>query len=138
MLIYGVLLYLFWGIILLFSPNAMGATVMGIFKDNNISNISLSFIFICSALMTFFGLFLKNSVMSLIFCFPQQLLLLFNSLSCVVCIFKQQYADGVERSFSFILADQIPFVLATFIHFMALLDMCLFSNGIDKTHEIDR
>src|ERR1041384_3061142 len=106
-LIYGILLYLIWGIVLLFSPNGMGATVMGIFKENGINNIVMSVIFISAAILTSIGLFLKSSTFALIFCFPQQILLLLNSLSCLVCIFRQEYADGVQRPFSFILTDQL-------------------------------
>jgi len=129
MLLYGVGLYLVWGVSLLCSPQGLGATVMGVFKDNNVSNITAGTLFLISATLTLVGLFLKDGILSLILCFPQQILLIINSLSCIECIFKQQYSDGVVRPFAFILVDQFPFVFATAIHFIALLDICLFSDS---------
>ena len=131
-LIYGVLLYFIWSILLFCSPEPMNTTVMGIFRENGISNIVMAVMFLLSSILTFIGLFFKNSVMSLIFCFPQQILLLLNSLSCLICIFRQEYSDGVTRPFAFILTDQLPFILLSIVHFLALLDMCLFSHVTDR------
>jgi len=130
MLIYGIGLYLFWGIVLLFSPEAMGITVMGIFQQNNVSHYVVSMLFLGAGLLTFISLFLKNTLATVLLCFPQQFLLMINAASCLLCIFAGKYADGVVRPVSFILADQFPFVFAGVIHSVVLIDMAI-NNYLD-------
>jgi len=136
MMIYGVGLYLVWGISLCFSDAGMGATVMDVFQDNNINHITLGILFLVTGSMTLFGLICKmvykRSILGLCFFFPQQILLMINAIACINAIVHGEYADHVQRPFSFIFIDQFPFIFAGVIHTLALLDVCLFPSYNDR------
>ncbi len=129
MLVYGIGLYLITGTILLVSPEAMGITAMGEFNKFHIDNSFIGLIFILCGILTCHGLLIKNPILAISLCFPQLTLLAINSIACISAIFRGSYADGVIRPTMFILADQVPYVLAAILHMVAIIDIFVSSGN---------
>jgi hypothetical protein len=63
----------------------------------------------------------SNKMIGLLLLIPQQILLLISAQGAVDAMVLSAFADGVIRPREFLIADQMPVVLATVLHTVALL-----------------
>ena len=70
-----------------------------------------------------YGLMITSSAKQFLLFIPQQIFLLMTTGSAIDLIIMQHYADGVLRSWQFILQDQLPTIVLTIGYFFAILDV---------------
>lgn len=80
------------------------------------------FLLFISACLTIYALRIRKSATRFLFFIPQQLFLLIKIAAVVDLIILGHYADGVVRSPSFILVDQLPFITLTIGYFFAIIN----------------
>jgi hypothetical protein len=68
--------------------------------------------------------------LALVLLLPQQVLLIISAEGAVSAMINSAFADGVIRPRPFLIADQLPIVLATVLHTMAL-----FKYHVTKEHD---
>jgi len=128
MIWYACLLHLSWGVILMFSAAPLHSTPLAYFPIHN--RFLAGFFMVAIAIAAHAGL--SNRVrfrrLAIALTFPQQFAMMVSALSAIVCVSRGAYADGVYRDPMFILADQLPSILAMLMHSFALLDWFVFSR----------
>lgn len=72
--------------------------------------------------MTLYGLTVTSSAKRFFLFVPQQIFLIMTTGSAIDSVIMQQYADGVIRSWQFILQDQLPSIVLAIGYFFAILD----------------
>ena len=128
MLLYAVLLHAIWGIFLLWSPDDIGATPLALLHIFLRNRTFESAIYLLASLGTV--AMLSHWIprhWSLLCGLPQQFLLMVSAGGSLWAVIIGQYADGVPRPWVFILADQLPAMLAALCHTGALL---VFHGGL--------
>lgn len=109
-------------LLILFDSHSLLVARLGIFyKIFPYPYIGAMFMLI-AVVSTIYGLTLSNRLARFLLFIPQQLFLIMTTGSAVDFIIMQQYADGVIRSWQFILQDQLPTIVLTIGYFFAILD----------------
>lgn len=114
-----------WGAVILFHPEAMKATPMSTLAQFfNQSQYALSVALLSSVAATFTALAFDNrvDVRSMILLIPQQFLMVMAAGGSVLAVYQGEYADGVQRSHWFILADQLPWILAALFYTFSIVE----------------
>ncbi len=119
------LMDLITAILILTNPHPLLVARLGIFYQIFPQSYVGAFLILLAACLAIFGL--KFSVTSsfkrfLLF-IPQQIFLLMTTSSAIDFIVLQHYADGITRSWQFILQDQLPSIVLTIGYFLAILDL---------------
>ena len=124
---YGLILHMVWGGALLVSPQPMFATPLNYFAkmmwfDQHLTAYTLFFI----SILCLIGVWLdkrKTHYFTALLCVvPQQFAMIVCALGSIMAIYTSHYADGVVRDASFILADQIPFVIAAIMYTISIIN----------------
>ena len=121
---YAVALHVCWGLVLMLSPDAVGVTAiapLAAFLPR--WPLAVAFLFIGSAA----GLCTlpRWRRLAVWLAMPQQVVLTISAIGAILCVMSGSYADLEPRPRLFILADQLPAILAAGMHGMALMDLTL-------------
>lgn len=121
------LLHLGWGILLCISAEAGKSTPVDIFfRFLNRPTIVVLFLGVSLLAILFLRLRLGQTInaryLSLLL-LPQQFVLLCSAGSGILATILGHYADGVARSWTFILADQLPSILIAVLYTTALIEI---------------
>ena len=124
MLWYISTLHFLWGVCLILSPEYVSWTtpIHHLAIVFPVSERILGGLLIGAACASFFGLLctgLCHMIRVLAF-FPTQFLLIISCVGCITAVYQSQYADGVIRPQTFILADQLGYILASMFHTVIL------------------
>jgi hypothetical protein len=128
---WGLLTGFGWGTLVLFQPHAMAATPLSTVADLfGRSRLGVSFALITAACAAFVGVSSRAPItfMTRALLFPQVFLMLLACGGSLEAVVKGMYADGVPRPWSFILADQMPWIVASIIYTAAVVEH--FGRGI--------
>ena len=122
MLLYGVCLHTIWGILLLVCPQDIGATPLALIHVFLKNTTLEGMLYLVASVATGFMLMRRyRPAVGLLLGLPQQFLLLISAGGSLMAVILAQYADGVPRPWIFILADQLPAILAAICHTGALI-----------------
>lgn len=114
----AITLHLVWATLLLIDPAAVNATsVNAIFKFIH-SPTELAFALYSVAILASFGLFTKIPWIVLLL-LPQQIALMMSAAGAIDAMWLAQFADGVSRPRTFLIADQLYSVLLAMGHTFA-------------------
>lgn len=91
-----------------------------------------------SASVTLLNNHASNSWHGVIFCMPQQFLLMMSASTAIRCVMRGSYADGVPRPWEFILADQLWVIVGMAVHTIVLLDLYVFAERETKWNGLQR
>ena len=120
---YAVLLHFAWAVLLVTGNTVLGTTPVHAFSFIG-NNVAIAIVLILVAGSATAGLVSgKQPYHQALAATPQQFLLLISAGGAVDAVIRGQYADGIERPWVFILADQLPSILVAFVHTLALLDL---------------
>lgn len=120
-LLYAWFLHLAWAILLLIDPVGLHTAplaALGLFTQDSGHLTSAILFFSCACAVP--GFIHSTKFWSRPCFMPQQLLLLISATHSLTLILAGSYADGVVRPSLFILADQLPNLVATVMHTLAL------------------
>ncbi len=126
-IIYAILLHLTWAAALLYDPAAGNATAVHTF----LSFVSPEFAvatYIIVADVAIFGLVYKKSIIKPLCMLPQQFIMMVSAGGALWAMWLGQFADGVQRSHAFLIADQMPAVIAAILHTYAIIKIAK-NNG---------
>lgn len=128
----GVMLFWYWAVELMFSTAPLDTTPMYIWKvvSNHIgiadrlgfAPITATLLFVFGA-MTLHGLTLVDIRQGHKWMMPQGFLLMVQGAFCLYFASTGHYADGTPCPPAHIRPDQMPFILASVLHTVALMDM---------------
>lgn len=118
-IVYAILLHLTWAVALLFDRAAGNATAVHTLL-HFVPDIVAVDIYVGVAGLALFGLFYRKSIMKPLCLLPQQFLLMVSAGGALWAMWLGQFADGVQRSHAFLVADQAPAVIAAALHTYAI------------------
>ena len=117
------LMDLITSLLILSDPYPLIVARMGIFYQLFPQPYIGGIIMLLSVLLALYGLTVHSyKRWRFILFMPQQFFLLLTTGSALNYIFMQEYADGVIRSWQFILQDQLPTIILTIGYAFAILD----------------
>ena len=119
---YAAVLHLVWAGLLVLSPHSANATVTSFFLDAFHIRLLVALLLCAASVLALWTVY-KVPLYSWCTIFaltPQAVFMLLAATGAVQAIMSGQYADGVQRSFYFIAADQSPAVIAALCHQWAL------------------
>lgn len=126
MVIYAVTLHLAWAGILLRSAEPLKTTPMGHFPFESQHAAAIWYAFVAAmAISTHWA---SRSLTKLALLLPQQAALMLSAFTALECVLRGQYFDGVPRPTAFILADQLPSLLAMLLHTAAIVDWSMLAG----------
>ena len=113
-----------WGLLLLVSPQPLNCTPMADspFRHNQYLAAVVYLVAVGAAMAPWFVRRLGAGFWALACCLPQQFLLMMSAFTAIRCVWRGAYADGVERPWDFILADQLWVIVGMIFHTLALID----------------
>lgn len=115
------LIHLGWAFLIFFWSDLIGATPLALLTAAVQSWTAIEAILISSVVLATAAPLFKRSVTRVICFLPQQSVVTMSFSSSLIAVLSQQYADGVPRHFSFILADQLPILLGAVLHTYSLV-----------------
>jgi hypothetical protein len=116
---WGLSAHVIWIVALCIDPVAMHATPLSTLAECvNYSPVALVFGLATSALATLAAMSPASRVgyRTIALLIPQQFFMLIAAGGSIVAIYNGHYADGVQRTSAFILADQSPWILAALLY----------------------
>jgi hypothetical protein len=122
---YAIILHWIQGILLVLDDSAGWVTSTSHVREwMHLTPDALGLIYITVGSFAALSLLLlaRFSIWRMVVLVPQQFFLVLAALGAVDAMWNSQFADGVVRSQFFIVADQIPIVIATALHSLALVD----------------
>lgn len=120
---FAVTVHVGWGVLLLISEAPTGTTPIYWLAQITGLHYLLGAIFLGVAAMSSWGLLFAENTRALVaWAWPQQMVLLFTSVSALAAVVSGEYADGVPRPHLFILADQLPALTIAVFHTAALVE----------------
>lgn len=120
MVMYAVALHWLWSLIILFDQSALSTTpINAIFRHVHSQN-GVALIFATVAFLAFLGNFARTPMLILLLV-PQQIILLFTASGAIEAVWIAQYADGIFRPRTFLLADQANSIIAAIGHTAAIM-----------------
>lgn len=124
---YVTTLHLIWGILLLLDNSPFSTNPIGFFEIF-LSQTATAVLFLFAGILAILAYKIKISLNSFILLVPQQILLLLTSFSGIRSALKGHYIDGVIRPGIFIITDQLPIILLSFVYGLAIYEKLM----IDK------
>lgn len=118
--LYAAAMHVIWAIALGIDPAASGATALFFIVKALGYQWTITVLFVTAIAATAglaYGRDVRNAAMLVL---PQQFILFFSATTAIMAIWDGRFADGVERSHWFILADQCPAVLLALAHMVAV------------------
>lgn len=126
-------IHVVWGLLIFRSLDALMTTptyALALFIPNN--NL-LAFILFAAAFLGIIGYMEdKSETKKLLYLLPQQICLFISAFGSLYMILNGHYADGITRSFDFMLSDQIPIMAIALGHFFSIIQyriVYLFNRG---------
>ena len=113
----------------------METTPLHSYKILTQSNISLALLLGVSSGAAIYGVTNKQlpAYQRAIWCIPQQFLVALSSFGAFDAVISSSYPDGVQRSFVFILADQLPAIVLIAVHTIGIIDLAgAFGTRLDN------
>ena len=126
----AVVVHAIWGCMLLVSDAPLHCTPMAETPFRHLQYMA-AIIYIAAAIMALvpiMSLYSKSTLVDLVLCTPQQILLMMSAMSAIWCIIRGAYADGEPRPRMFIAADQLWVIVSMCVHTFALIDWYVFSE----------
>ncbi len=125
MVAYASTMHLTWGVLLVFWPDSIGATPVAVFTRAVGSPVLVGITLWGVALMALVGMSrVTNGLhgwLRTVSLLPQQSVLLVSASASMQAVIEEEYADGTLRSWSFILADQLPALLLAAFYSIGIL-----------------
>ena len=115
--IYAGLLHVAWGLLLFASESPLGVTAIHSLPGGRWVVATVCF---AVGVLALAGHLLREPWRTWAW-MPQQLTLLLSAVNAIQCVVSGTFADGVVRPWAFILADQLPSILAAALHTVAVL-----------------
>jgi hypothetical protein len=120
-IVYAILLHLIWAISLIADPAAGNATAVHTLL-NFVPTVAAIIIYFLVADLAIAGLFCRKSSFIKSLCLlPQQFIMMISAGGSLWSMWLGQFADGVQRSHAFLIADQAPAVIAALLHTYAII-----------------
>lgn len=119
MVFFAVVLHLVWGTCILVDAAATNATAVHAVYQYVHPPIALALTFYTVAILAAIGLATKSPWIVLLL-LPQQLILMMSASGAIDAMWLAQFADGVIRPRSFLIADQLYSVLLAVGHTIAI------------------
>lgn len=128
-ILYACLIHFGWAALFICCPISTGSTPVHIIAVVFGGRYRAAVVLVVAALSALFGMRYKakrpeiagtGTVVALL---PQQALLLMSSFAGILAVASEHYADGVVRVWPFILADQLPIILAGFLYSAVMLEI---------------
>lgn len=117
------LMDLITALLILFDSHPLLVARLGIFYKIFPHPAYGALLMLIAVLLAFYGLTIAIPLRRFLLFIPQQLFLLMTTGSAVDYIAMQHYADGIMRSWQFILQDQLPTIILTLVYFFAIVDL---------------
>jgi hypothetical protein len=128
---------LIMGLLLLIDPEVhMVTAIHSVYQIVRPQSL-IGFFMIAAAVLAIVGFQLRRKIDTILCMIPQQLLLYISAGGSFRAIWLGQFADGVERSHAFLLADQAPSILIALFHSWAIVLILIFSEK-DKADRPER
>lgn len=119
---YAIALHLLWAFLLVWNESATNATALAALSRLFPAVTGLVIVLFVVSLLAICGLFYRgNGPWGILLLVPQQLALGVSAAGAIRAMWLGQFADGVERSHVFLIADQCPAVLAFSVHSATIL-----------------
>ena len=119
---YAVALHLLWGGLVLVDSSAMNVSALSWMKR------LIPWPWVCGVGLLLVGgvamagMWKRDQRHALLLMLPQQFVLMASAFGAIECMLRSKFADGVPRPMAFIMADQLPAVLAAVFHTCALVE----------------
>ena len=112
------------GPVVMFYPEASWATNTAALRDTFGTALMTGAAMLIAGLLAAAGMIFEKrwKAWSLLFLIPQQWLLFLAAHGAVQAIYSSSFADGVVRPWSFIFADQFPYIILAIFHTLAIAD----------------
>lgn len=120
MVLFAIVLHLVWAWLLVFDPSPLNVNAIDALYRYIHPAPVLIVVIMSAALMALAGIFTTKPWILLLL-IPQQALLMMSAAGAIESMWLGQFADGVLRPHSFIVADQIYSVLAAVGHTTAII-----------------
>ena len=114
-------LHLTWAGLIAWTGRYIHSTPLAIVTQTLGSPHILALTLSLSCLLAVVGMFAQAALTRVICFVPQQTLVSMSFASAFGAVAAGQYADGVVRSFAFILSDQLPSMLVAVFHTIAII-----------------
>lgn len=109
-------------LLILTNPHPLLVARLGIFYEIFRNPYLGALCMLGAVVTTLFAVSLPNKQWRFLLFIPQIFFMFMTTGSAVDYILMQHYADGVIRSWPFILQDQLPTIILTFGYFFAIID----------------
>lgn len=122
MIVYASMLHILWAWIIVAAPGTwMTTPLYGLYVASFESSHLLALSLVLSALLAVLGGWFVPSLTGLSLMLPQQFLLFISAYGALSASYAGTYPDNTLRLWSFILADQLPVILAAPLYTVAVL-----------------
>jgi hypothetical protein len=119
--LYAIALHLTWAVAIFFDENVRQVTAI-----HELSTYApypwTEFILGAVAILALAGLFIKSRLWSVLLMLPQQMILFLSAFGGIEAMYMASFPDGVVRTHAFLIADQMPVILAAVGHTIAILN----------------
>jgi hypothetical protein len=132
---YAVLLHATWVVMLLLDSRSTAATAVHGPAELFPNHYGLALLLVTVAGCATGAIFMRLSRLKIALLVPQQIMLGISAAAAVQAMAAKHFADGVARPRGFIIADQVPAVIALVVHSLTIVYLAfLFSekNGGSK------
>ncbi len=121
--LYAIALHFIQAIALAFDPSVAGVTSVATALELIGDRKATSELFVLVAFLAGAGLMVPGRTAAVWLMVPQQVLLVVGMIGAIAAISARKFADGIERPFWFLFADQAPIILATIGHSIAMISV---------------
>lgn len=119
-ILYAIVLHLTWAVLLLIDADTGFATAVHTLEFFVVPARATD-MYLSVAVFALVGLIYPKGIFSSLCLLPQQLVMMISAGGAAWAMWLGQFADGVQRSHSFIIADQAPAVIAAILHTYAVV-----------------
>ena len=120
---YAIILHWLWGCMLLASNDPLAITAINAVSRFGLvypSSASILYFFVSS--LAIIGIMAPRPV-GLIFLIPQQIVLYVSAYGAILAMSTGRFADGVQRTPAFLIADQAPAVIIAFLYTFVVIEL---------------
>jgi len=122
-ILYAIFLHISWGICGIIDESAYNGTALS--GVHAVFGSITPYACFSVAVAAGIGLFMRSMFYGFCIMMPQQCMLFLSAAAALLAVDAGQFADGVVRSRAFILADQLPAILAATAHTMTMVRLAL-------------
>lgn len=117
---YAIVMHWIWGITLLFSRDPLAiTTISSLIASGFVTAPHAAIMYLSIAFLALIGM-AAPKVVGVLLLIPQQIVLIISAVGAFRAMMTGVFPDGAIRSHSFLVADQIPAVLAAIFHLFAV------------------